>query len=225
MQELSFYKPKNFVIKIEEDAKKANALNWDIKLFIVMTSLSRDTYIQKSIINSQKNIPFKIRILFWEDIEEAILSNNELFRKYYPNYNNTDESVPIIVLNEMIGKIQCLHSAIKNANRDWKCYQVANDMETDRVMYEQCEFIFNCAYDINEIKVKWYLQLYKLGIMDNLEFILNFVPTFYPDDVMGTGQVFTISDYIIQFCNTDNFREFDRKAKELIDFIVQRDNL
>jgi len=66
------------VIKIEEDAKKANALNWDIKLFIVMTSLSRDTYIQKSIINSQKNIPFKIRILFWEDIEEAILSNNEL---------------------------------------------------------------------------------------------------------------------------------------------------
>ena len=87
----------NRLIKaIRNDINSLNNLPFykDINKFIVMTSMDRDRKVQDDI--SSINCGFSIELCFWEYIQEAICSNDDLVKKYYPQfYKSKSNSISI----------------------------------------------------------------------------------------------------------------------------------
>lgn len=54
----------------------------------IMTSFNRDVQIQNTIIKQQASCPFQLVVMFWEDIQRDILSDQTLLAKYYPYIGN-----------------------------------------------------------------------------------------------------------------------------------------
>lgn len=80
----------NRLIKaIKNDINSLNNLPFykDINKFIVMTSMDRDKKVQDDI--SSISCGFDIELCFWEDIQEVICSNDDLVKKYYPQFYNS----------------------------------------------------------------------------------------------------------------------------------------
>ena len=87
----NYFNPKsatNLIKKVKEDFYALNNLGFYNKIgkFIVMTSMDRDTKVQSEILGINSNID--IEILFWEEIQEVVCSNVDLFQKYYPQMFN-----------------------------------------------------------------------------------------------------------------------------------------
>lgn len=71
---------------INNDINSLNNLPFykDINKFIVMTSMNRDKKIQDAI--SSISCDFNVELWVWEDIQEVICNNDDLIKKYYPQF-------------------------------------------------------------------------------------------------------------------------------------------
>jgi hypothetical protein len=69
--------------QIEKDIKAAE-VQFKIEKFIIMTSFDRDTAVQDFVSQLKKQYSFNLELWFWEDIQEKVHENVNLFRKYYP---------------------------------------------------------------------------------------------------------------------------------------------
>lgn len=80
---------KSLIKAIENDINSSKNLPFykDINKFIVMTSMDRDKKVQDSICSI--SCGFNIELWFWEDIQEVICSNDDLIKKYYPQFHNS----------------------------------------------------------------------------------------------------------------------------------------
>ena len=85
--------------QIKKDILLARNLSFPIQTFIVMTSLDRNVATQKVILNI--NTTFEIKILFWDDIQSKLCSDDRLLKKYYPNFFAAS-IIPIKYRNELI---------------------------------------------------------------------------------------------------------------------------
>lgn len=83
-------------IKVDIEAAKQQT-NMRIQKFYLMTSYNRDVHVQQFIMNYE-NLPFKIEVLFWEDIQEIILSNQNLFENYYLDFMEDENSITLFNL-------------------------------------------------------------------------------------------------------------------------------
>ena len=82
---------KRLIKAIENDINSSKNLPFyeDINKFIVMTSMYRDKKVQDSICSISDGCKFNIELWFWEDIQEVICSNDDLIKKYYPQFHNS----------------------------------------------------------------------------------------------------------------------------------------
>lgn len=80
-------KPSVLIQKIQTDLNAAEQQsNMNIQKFYLMTSYNRDIQIQNFVIACRNLYSFQIEILFWEEIQEVILSNQSMLQKYYSSY-------------------------------------------------------------------------------------------------------------------------------------------
>ncbi|MDR0307708.1 MAG: hypothetical protein LBI42_12840 [Chitinispirillales bacterium] len=105
--------PNGFVKQIEDDIKSA-VVKFNIDTFVIMTALDRDTKIQNFISTLSHNYQFTIELWFWEDIQEKILSNADLYDKYYLSLNTSTITKGV---NEANAKLDELHSEIENLKK------------------------------------------------------------------------------------------------------------
>lgn len=79
-------KNRNVLLKeIKENFNKAKGGQvFSITHFLVMTTWSRDNYIQSYIGALQQQSSIPIDIMFWDDIENILLENPKLIQNYYP---------------------------------------------------------------------------------------------------------------------------------------------
>lgn len=77
---------KSLIKAIENDINSSKNLPFykDINKFIVMTSMNRDKKIQDAI--SSISCDFNVELWVWEDIQEVICNNDDLIKKYYPQF-------------------------------------------------------------------------------------------------------------------------------------------
>lgn len=205
---LSLKSDKKLIKKIKEDINSSSQLPFynDITNFIVMTSMNRDNKVQNEIGNF--NVNFNIELYFWEDIELELCQNPSLLYKYYPTLFH-GFNIPIDVLNKIISNINILKSISENFKNNFKTYKLAANFESDKNVYNNCVLMFNTAIDLSNIKDKYYLQIKKLKVLDNIDIILKSIPSIYDENNDGTGanMIATIDDYISYFMNNKSFIE------------------
>ena len=76
----------------EDEAKNKKGEKKQIKKVFLMTSYNTDTKIQDFSIGCHNKYLFEIEILFWEDIEEIILDNDSILKRYYP-YKKSEKNL------------------------------------------------------------------------------------------------------------------------------------
>ncbi len=85
----NYYKTSRnqLITKIKKDIEAAKALPFVVVEFIVMTTFSRDAEVQNEIIklNNDEDYTFDISIKFWDEIEEDLLIDKKICKKYYPS--------------------------------------------------------------------------------------------------------------------------------------------
>lgn len=72
-------------VQLEKDIQSAadSQLKSHIKKYIIATSIDPDVTIQNFIL--KKEFPFPVEIIFWNKIEEVLLENRKLLKKFYPS--------------------------------------------------------------------------------------------------------------------------------------------
>lgn len=104
---------KNYKLNVAELDKIIHCItvNFQIGEFIVATSGNTDARLHNRVIlfNQSQNYPFKITLLFWDDIENVIVENKLLLQKYYKNPSSAFENNGYSVGN-MTDEFNCILS-------------------------------------------------------------------------------------------------------------------
>lgn len=72
------------VAGVLDEAEKARRFTPAISEFVVASAASRDAIVQREIWGSQDRFPFRLEIVFWEDLCLALSGNASLLQKHYP---------------------------------------------------------------------------------------------------------------------------------------------
>lgn len=204
----------NFQKQIITDIESTSKLNIKINTFIAMTSLDRD--VDTQIWLTKITAPFKLQILFWEDIQDIICKNQSLLANYYPNIFG--EVFPTNERNSLISSAYNLKNTANLFNTDYREYKVAYYEENDISVYNLCVGMVNECFNIKRILDTWYLQLDKLNVIENIEYILANMPPFHDANLDWTGAalVCTIADYIQYFSCDKNIGAFINECDEIM---------
>ena len=82
------YPEKKITIEqIEEEIDKATGFEPELAHYIFATTMRRDVKLQRELrkLVRQKELPFSVEILFWDDIEDALSKYSHTADKYYPS--------------------------------------------------------------------------------------------------------------------------------------------
>ena len=132
---------------------------------------------------------------------------------YIYNRKNKERVVLSLTAKEISLLINSLYisqkSISENFKNNFKTYKLAANFESDKNVYNNCVLMFNTAIDLSNIKDKYYLQIKKLKVLDNIDIILKSIPSIYDENNDGTGanMIATIDDYISYFMNNKSFIE------------------
>lgn len=92
-------KPSTLIARIKSDLDSvAQQTILPIQKLYIMTSFNLDVQVQNAIIEQQSSCPFQVEIIFWEDIQSVILSDQTLLAKYYPSYAGSGNLVTLFNL-------------------------------------------------------------------------------------------------------------------------------
>lgn len=88
---------------LEKELSKTDKCEFKINLYCLITSLNRDTniqdYVNKVNINRYNEGKFLLKVLFWEDVEQYIGSNQTLLNTYYPMYGAANLYISLLELS------------------------------------------------------------------------------------------------------------------------------
>lgn len=100
---LSNIKLNIFSNMLEKELSKIDKCEFKINLYCLITSLNRDTNIQDYVnevnTNRYNEGKFPLEVLFWEDVERYIGSNQILLNNYYPMYSVTSSYISLLELS------------------------------------------------------------------------------------------------------------------------------
>ena len=215
----NYFKPDNFVKKIESDYLQASK-EFTFQKFIAMTALDRNAKIQNEI----SQINSSIKIYFWEDIQKIVCENKNILYFYYSSIFPTQNYIPPKRLNKMI---RDLNSLIENASiihEDFFRHQSAYNYNTDEALYNICTMMHIASYKLQKKLYKSYIQLNgKNNLGKIIEEIIRSLPDFY-DAHYGYGELIcTIEDFLSYFRDEDKFQNYVdscSKAVELLNTLL-----
>lgn len=207
----------NLIKNIKNDINASNNLSFNIKKFVIMTSMNRDEKVQSAI--QKLNCNFSIEIWFWDEIEAVICSHKTLLLKYYSQiYSDKDSSIDIDALNKFLANLNTLKEHAEYININYKDYKVAENKSDDITVYNQCVTMINCCCSIVELRNKYCIQLKSLNALKNIEKIVESMPKFInaQNDWTDVNLVVTVDNYIKYFTCDDCFKKFIKKCNKLI---------
>lgn len=205
--------------KVQEQLKKdiisAGSLPFPIHTFIGMTSLDRDVVTQNIVLNT--NASFKVKMLFWDDIQSILSSDVLLLRKYYPYYF-TDSIVPLECKNELISNANVLKQQAINLSCNFSNYRVAYQYNDDVMVYNICVSMMRAMSRLSQLHDQWYVQLKEARITTPIENIIKNRPCFYDENTDGTGSamVCTITDFLDYFSDTQKKEKLISRCNKII---------
>lgn len=135
----------DFVTKIKEDYENAIKEFEEFKPqeFIVMTSLKRNTKIDKKIAKINGNVP--ISIWFWEDIRKKLLMNPEIIGFYYSDFPKPT----LIFSGEDSKQIKKIQSHLKQLQKGAKSlHSVRSINEDGSIEDDDVGLIYKFCYDM-----------------------------------------------------------------------------
>lgn len=217
----NYFKPANIENKIKSDYKNAMA-KFKPQEFIVMTALDRDTSIQNQILQIGENIS----ILFWEDIQETICANSELFTKYYPNLNLNNNYISPTRINKIIRDLFILRDNANSLHIDFSNYKPAYDEERDRYVYNICASMFIHAEKLYKKLFKCYIQLNQYSNLGTrIEQIIRSLPDVHDAHNGYVEMICTIQDFLSYYNNHDKYNQFISECQYAIDTIQRNAKL
>lgn len=214
----NYYNPessKRLTNKIMEDIESASVKN-EIVRFIALTSADTDKTIIDTIFDYSKKYPFNVDIWFWYYIQETIIMKRDLLRKYYPDWQ-TDSSLLPHEFNTLMSIFDTLDKASYLLYSKCKYYRITVNERSDMEVYNVCVSIKNASIELADMKSKYYLQIYELGLIKIIDEVLNSIPEFADETVDGTGtaMIWTISNYTTYFTSIHS-PTFNRKCKQAL---------
>lgn len=209
----------DFTKQINKDVKNAEKIPFQINHFIAMTALDTDLNIQNYIENIDGKI--HIEVWFWEDIQERVCSNDNLFKKYYPDFF-IDTGIPVMEINQIISNLNILISSAQSFN-EHKDYRVAYHENNNIILYNQCVAMFNAALNINAFKDKWYMQLQEKKILGMIEEIVKSIPDFHDatQDWTCSTMIYTLTNYLRDYSSDEFTESFIKKCNKIIKKITK----
>lgn len=202
----NYYRPdsaQRLINQIEQDIIASKKSDFNIKAFIAMTSYDRDTSVQDAFKRSHR-----IRVIFWDEIQETVCRNKHLLLQHYPSFL-LNMLTPIEVLNEIIGQLNSLFFCASKF-QEMRNYRVGYNERTDVSAYKHCIRMFSEASDLYKIMNGWNLQLDNLGILKHIKEIVESIPETHDENEDGTGSsmIITVHNYINYFCEKENYDVF-----------------
>ena len=200
--------------QVQKDIESIKNLPFDIKTFIIMTSLDFDNKTQDLILS--QNTEFNILIFFWEVIQTEICNDEVLLQKYYPIFFNNC-SISIEIKNELISNTKTLIEGVEIlSNSERKCQYDYNVS-----IYNICILILNSTIRLSQLYDAYYLQLKKGEIGIFIENIKKSIPEFYDETLDGTGgaMICTIGNFWDYFKQPENKNEFINYCEKIIEFV------
>lgn len=214
----NYIKLKNeiFIEQIKRDILAAYEWKGNIKTFVVMTTLSRDTKIQDLII--QNEAPFGIDIFFWESIEEIICHNKNLLQTYYSDLFLHD--IPFDIRNKLISYANSIKACIEFLNNRLSYYQPSTDRSEDKKIYMCCVGITNAETALKMYQNEYYLNFEQIEINNYINTLESLISPSYEEKQF---------DGFINIIATNNEAKLnysnDKKVKEIFsccNSIIQR---
>ena len=201
--------------QLAKDIASVGNLPFTVHEFIAMTSLDRDIATQNFILNLNPN--FKVRILFWEDIQKEISGKPNILYKYYPQFAG-DSSVPIEYRNGLISNATMLKQEIQRLNFDFSQYRPAYQYANDCAVYSMCVSVMNAMLKLYQIRQQWYIQLEEKHITGYIDKIVENMPSFYDEANDGTGMamLYTITEFLKYFADVEKTEMFVDYCDEII---------
>lgn len=201
-----------------EDIEATENLPFSFQTFIGMTSLEQDVVTKDIILNTI--VPFKVEIMFWEDIQCILSSDVKLLKKYYPYYF-LDDRVPVKYKNELISIVNALKRQAQVFRQNYSNYRVAYHYNNDILIYNQCVSMYNAAIRLKQLQDQWYFQLKEKKLIKPIKNLIDSMPGVHDENLDGTGaaMICTITDYCSYFSDIENQIQFVRRCNKIIERI------
>jgi hypothetical protein len=200
-------KISNFLTLITDDLKRAEE-KFDIKEFIVMTSLDRDVKIQDYMVKVNRSKNYKVKIFFWNDIEIK-MDEYKLILKYYSELNNLN--IPIKTLNKIRECCKIIVKCIENFQNDFQhgIPSQENYRMSAEIFNNYFVSMLNSFEQLKEIKYRYSIQLEKKGLYSLIQNIVDLIPEIYD---LENYDIYFYPNVIATICNLTNFYSNDTKT-------------
>lgn len=210
----------NFEKQVKKDLDSAQKKH-EFDVFYVMTTLETSSKIQDFIKSLEKTTLAEIRIMFWEDIEEVLCGNIEFMKTYYPQYAlYSNKYIIPKQLNQLISNAINLKEAAEQLNDDYDPHEknISWIMAVD--VYKIAVQMECCMYDLAALHNKWNIQLSKMKIAQEIEWLWENRPEFLNEYEDGTGSFLycTVSDFFDYFVKDKQkkFKPFIKHCDKII---------